>query len=337
MVIGKLRPETLKKYVFNRVGVIDPRVLVGPSIGEDAAVIDIGNDKVLIAHVDPISGANEYIGWLAVHVPSNDVAVSGAKPQWLLPVLYLPENSDDELIDRITDQMNLAAREISAMIVGGHSEFTAGIKRPLISMTSIGMTSKDKYIISGGAKPGDAVLMTKSAGVEGTAVLASDFRDLLLSRGVDSATISNASKMIKNISVVKDALILAEDNLPTAMHDPTEGGILGGALELAYASNTSITIHEESIPVAKETAIICEALNIDPLRMLSSGTLLASVPVEKLDYALKKLRNGGLNASVIGEVTKRGDFLVKILRKDGRAEIYNDVYVADEVMRLWST
>ncbi|MEM2575422.1 MAG: AIR synthase family protein [Sulfolobales archaeon] len=337
MVVGKLPPEILKKYVFSRVGVTDPRVLVGPSIGEDAAVIDLGGGNVLVAHVDPISGANEYIGWLAVHIPSNDIAVSGAKPHWLLPVLYLPEKADEELIDNITYQMDSAAKEINAMIVGGHSEFTPGIKRPLISMTAMGVTTLDKYVKSGGAKPGDVVLMTKSAGIEGTAILASDFSDLLLSRGIDEGMISSARNMIKSVSVVRDALTLAEDNIPTAMHDPTEGGILGGVLELAYASNTSIIVYEETIPITKETKTFCNILGLDPLKMLSSGTLIASVPINKLDNALKKLRSEGIEASIIGEVVKRGDYFVKIYRKNGKEETFSDTYISDEIIRLWSS
>ncbi|MEM1600366.1 MAG: AIR synthase family protein [Sulfolobales archaeon] len=335
MTPGKLRPEILRKYVFSRVGVVDPCVLVGPSIGEDAAVIDLGNGNVLVVHVDPISGAVEYLGWLAVHIPSNDVAVSGARPRWLLPVLYLPEKSDIELVDRITEQMDLAAREINAMIVGGHSEFTPGIRRPLISMTSIGTTSMDRYVVSSGAKPGDVVLMTKTAGIEGTAILASDFSDLLLERGISKELISRARSMIKNVSVVKDALILSESRLPTSMHDPTEGGILGGVLEVAYASNTSIVIYEESIPIAEETEAFCNALRLDPLKILSSGTLIATIPANKMGEALSRLRSAGITSSVIGEVLERRDYLVKLIRKGGEVITFNDVYVSDEVMKLW--
>ncbi len=336
MTFGKLRPDTLNKYVLSRVGVIDPNVLVGPSLGEDAAVIDLGNGKVLVVHSDPISGAVEYLGWLAVHIPSNDIAVSGARPQWLLPVIYLPENSDVELIDRITKQVDSAAKEIEAMIVGGHSEFTPGIKRPLISMTSIGITSADRYVVSGGARPGDVVLMTKTAGIEGTLILASDFRNLLLSRGVPEGLLSNVYGMIKNISVVRDALILSEDRLPNSMHDPTEGGVLGGILEVAYASNKSIVIYEELIPVARETEVFCNALGLDPLKILSSGTLIATIPTSKADEAISRLRSAGINISVIGEVIERHDYLVKMFRKDGKVVTFNDVYVSDEVIKLWS-
>ncbi len=336
MVCGKLRPEILTKYVFGRVGAVDPSVLVGPSIGEDAAVIDLGNGNVLVVHVDPISGAVEHLGWLAVHIPSNDVAVSGARPRWLLPVIYLPEDSGVELVDKITEQMNAAAKEINAMIVGGHSEYTPGIKRPLISMTSMGITTLNMYVRSSGARPGDVVLMTKRAGIEGTLILASDFAEVLMDRGISRDLISKAREMVKDISVVKEALLLAEDGLPTSMHDPTEGGVLGGLLELAYASNTSIVIYEDSIPIARETEVFCNALGLDPLKILSSGALIATVPADKLDDAIRKLGAAGINASVIGEVVPRSEYLVKIFRKGGEVITVNDVYVSDEIIGLWA-
>lgn len=335
-MIGKLKPNQLMKYVFSRVGIKDPEVIVGPSIGEDAAIVDIGGGKILAIHVDPISGALEYLGWLAVHVASNDIAVRGVKPRWLLPVLYLPEDADEHMIDSITSQIDSAAKEIGAMVVGGHSEFTSGLRRPLISMTAAGVTLKDKYVRTGGAREGDVILMTKTAGIEGTAILASDFSDVLLSKGISKDLISSGKEYIKNVSVVKEALLLADHGLATSMHDPTEGGVLGGLLEISYASGVSIEVYEEAIPVGVETEAFCRALGLDPLRILSSGTLLAAVPKGLYDRAIESLESSGIKATIIGKVLRREDFLVRVIRRDGSSLLFNDVYVVDEVIKLWS-
>lgn len=335
---GKLPPNLLSKYVLNRVGVPDPSVIVGPSIGEDAAVIDIGDGKVLVAHVDPITGAIEFLGWLAVHIASNDIAVRGVRPRWLLSVLYLPENATEELIDRITAQIDKAAKEVGATVVGGHTEFTPGIARPLISMTAIGVAQRDRYVVTGGAKVGDVVIMTKSAGIEGTAILSTDFKDVLLRLGVSEDIIQRGRRFIEKVSVVREALALAEAGLATSMHDPTEGGLLGGLVEIAYASNKTIYIWEESILLAEETAAITSALKLDPLKLISSGTLVATVPRDRVEETLKILRGIGVEASAIGYVGEKTDSLVIIHRKNGSIEKVEKVYIEDglaEAWRLW--
>ncbi|MEM1897293.1 MAG: AIR synthase related protein, partial [Ignisphaera sp.] len=121
---GKLPPELLTRYILSRTGIRDSSVIIGPSIGEDAAIIDIGNGKILVMHVDPITGAVENIGWLAVHIACNDIAVRGVKPRWLLPVLFLPRDIDESVIDSITKSIDEAAKELEVSIVGGHSEYT---------------------------------------------------------------------------------------------------------------------------------------------------------------------------------------------------------------------
>jgi len=332
---GKLPPEILKKYILSRVGVVDPSVIVGPSIGEDAAVIDIGDSKVLVAHVDPITGAVEFLGWLAVHIACNDVAVRGVRPRWLLPVLYLPENADLDLIDKITTQIDTAAKEVNAMVVGGHSEFTSGLTRPLISMTALGITEKGRYVTTSGARVGDVVLMTKTVGVEGTAILSTDFRDALLRAGVPEDVIERGREFLKMISVVKEALILSDVGIPTSMHDPTEGGLIGGLVEIAYASNKTLEVWEGKIPIAEETALMTKALGLDPLRLISSGVLVATVPQERVEEAIKLLNQYGIKATVIGRVNEYSGHYVVIRREDGRVEEIDELYVKDELISMW--
>jgi hydrogenase maturation factor len=334
-MVGKLPPEILKKLVFSRVGVVDPAVIVGPSIGEDAAIIDIGDGKVLVAHVDPITGAVEFLGWLAVHIACNDVAVRGVRPRWLLPVLYLPENADLGLIDKITSQVDSAAKEVGAMVVGGHSEFTPGLTRPLISMTAIGITEKGRYVSTSGACVGDVVLMTKTVGVEGTAILSTDFRDALLRAGVPEAVIERGKEFLKMVSVLKEALILSDAGIPTSMHDPTEGGLIGGLVEIAYASSKTLEVWEGRVPIAEETSIMTKALGLDPLRLISSGVLIATVPQGRAEEAVKLLSQYGIKASVIGRVREYSGHYVVLHRGDGRVERIDELYVKDELISMW--
>ncbi len=330
-MIGKLPLDLLKKYIFNRTGVQDNSVIIGPSYGEDAAIIDLGNDKVLVVHVDPITGAIEWLGWLAVHIACNDIAVRGVKPRWLLPVLYLPEDTTENLIDRITIQIDTAAKEVKVTIVGGHSEFTPDLSRPLISMTAIGVTRKGEYVITSGAKPGDYIIMTKSVAIEGTAILATDFREILKKKGVPDTLINRGASFLKRISVVPEALTLAEIGV-NAMHDPTEGGLLGGLAEMAYASNVQIEVWEDKVPIAEETKVFCKELDIDPLKLISSGVLIASISEEKLKIALDKVKALGIPISVIGMAKKGLGLLVH--RSNGSIE-HIGRSVSDELYTLW--
>ncbi|HDI46527.1 MAG TPA: hydrogenase assembly protein HupF [Candidatus Methanomethylia archaeon] len=333
---GKIPPSILANYIFARLGARDSSVIIGPSIGEDAAVLDLGDGKALVVHTDPISGAVEHLGWLAVHVASNDIAVTGAKPKWMLSVLFLPESFSLEMLDRVTGQMDDAAKELGISIVGGHSEYTGGIDRPLAAVTVMGLASMEHVVQTGGAKPGDLILMTKTAGVEGTAILATDFRELLEEKGVPSRLIRSGARFLRKISVVGEALTLAERRLAHAMHDATEGGILGGLAEVAYASGVSLKIYEKKIPVAEETEAFCNALSIDPLRLISSGVLLAAIPQNCVEKAAAALRDIDVEVSVIGEALENRGYLVELQRKEGGIERLERPYVEDELFKLWS-
>jgi len=305
---------------------------VGPAYGEDSAIIDMG-DFVLVAHSDPITEAVERAGWLAVHVACNDVAVRGAKPRWLLPVLLLPEGCPERVLDELTAQMDQAAREVGAMIVGGHTERTPGLDRPIISMTALGVAPKDRFIRTSGAQPGDVVLMTKGAAIEGTAILATDFARELAEAGVPGQVIERARGFMAEISVVPEALALAEAGV-NSMHDPTEGGLLGGLAEVAYASGRLVEVWEERVLIRPETKVICTALGVDPLRLIGSGCLVATLPGDRLEEAQRALERVGVEWAVIGQV-REGPPGLLLHRADGRVERVGR-FVAEELARLWA-
>jgi len=334
-VAGKLPPDLLRELVLDRTGAGDPAVLVGPSIGEDAAVVDLGGGRVLVAHADPITGAVEYIGRLAVHVVSNDVAARGVRPRWLLPVLQFPEGAGPDLIGGVTSQLDKAAREVGAAIVGGHSEVTPGLARTMISMTAIGIGERGKYVTTSGARAGDLVLMTKSAAIEGTAILSTDFGGALLEAGVPRDVIERGRGFMDMISILREGVALGEAGLATSMHDPTEGGLIGGLAEVAYASGSTLEVWEDEVPVAEETRIIAGALGLDPLRLIGSGALIATVPRDRADGALGLLGGLGIGASVIGRVGEYSGHRLVVHRRGGATEVVDDVYVRDELNGVW--
>jgi len=293
---GKVGSDDLEALVFSRTGAPDDDVLVGPRYGEDAAALRIG-DRILVASSDPITFAADRIGSLAVTVSTNDVAACGATPRWIMPTLFVPDD-DKKALDRIVAQFDAAAREVGVTIVGGHTEF-ADRERPLVSTTCLGLA--DRYISTAGAEPGNELVLTKSAGIEGGAILATDFSTTLADE-VPEGTIDEASAGFADTSVVPEATVLRER--ATAMHDPTEGGVLAGAVEMAVASGVECTIRREAVPVREAVGTVCDAAEIDPLRTFGSGALLAAVPEGEGEAAVADLEERGITAAVIGEVSE---------------------------------
>lgn len=312
--VGKLDPAKLKQLVLSRLGSQDPRVLLGPNIGEDATVIDL-EDRALVVHSDPITGAVENIGWLAVNVCTNDIATRGVRPLWILTVLLLPEGVSSAQLRNITSQIDEAAKELGVAVVGGHCEVTPGIDRPILITTALGETPRKRFVRTSGAKTGDSVIVTKGAAIEGTAILSQEL-DSLLQAKIDKKTIERAKQFIKKVSVLKDALTAVEIGGVHAMHDATEGGIAGGLQEIAWASNVGIIAHENKVPICEETETICRTLEIDPLRTISSGALIIAAHPEKAEEILMTLRGRGIRAGIVGRVVdkKKGIYIV---RKDG--------------------
>ncbi|MEM1606666.1 MAG: AIR synthase family protein [Candidatus Bathyarchaeia archaeon] len=333
-MVGKIPPKLMEKIVYANLGAPDPSVLVGPAIGEDAAIIDLNDGRVLIVHNDAITGASEILGWLSVHIVANDIAVRGAKPKWFLISLFLPEGSSENFLEEIMAQVDKAAKDLGIMVVGGHTETTSGIDRPIAGTTAMGIAEKSRVVTTSGARAGDYLIMTKTAAIEGTAILCTDFASILIERGVDESTIKRGSKFLMDISVMKEALALAEGGLATAMHDPTEGGLVGGVAELAYASRKTVELWADKVPIAEETRIVTEAFRVDALRLISSGSLIASVPQGKLDEAISALHRVGVKSTVIGKVKDYMGHLVEVVRGSSTTFL-NDVYVSDELFELW--
>jgi hydrogenase maturation factor len=311
---GKIPIDLLKEVVFKNLGADRKEVVVGPSAGIDGAVLDLG-DKSLIVSMDPITGAVERIGWLAVNVNANDVATFGVEPVFLFSCMLLPENAERKLVETISAQMNAAAKDLGIAIVGGHCESTAGLTKPIVVGCTMGLTEKGRYVTAGGAKPGDKLILTKSAGIEGTAILATD-RETELKKAMSATMLQAAKNFYSQISVVKDALTACKTGGVHAMHDPTEGGVAGGIHEIADASNLGVKVFEEAIPVQPETAQVCSYFQIDPLQLIGSGALLISAEAKSANEIVRNLKLKRIQASVIGEFTENTDQRV-LIQKDG--------------------
>jgi len=299
---GKVPTEVLQKIVFKHLGTKRDDVVLGPSIGEDAAIVRVGKEVLVIA-ADPITGAEEWLGWLAVNVSANDVATRGIQPRWFTPCILLPKGSKEELLEKICSQMDKAAHQLNVAIIGGHCEVTPGLEHPIVTGCSVGVAEDGKYVTSSGAKIGNKIIMTKGTGIEGTAILASDRRRELL-EAFDENFVKKAEKFFEKISVVNDAIVAFKTGGVSAMHDPTEGGVAGGLHELADAANVGFQVYEEKIPIPQETRKICAHFEIDPLQLISSGSLLIAAEEEKTEEIVSKLSQNDIRASVIGEITK---------------------------------
>ncbi|WP_256686304.1 AIR synthase family protein [Halococcus qingdaonensis] len=291
--MSKLSPAELEQYVFSRTGDANENLLVGPREAEDAAAIETGAGTLVVS-TDPVSLAVERIGRIGVAVASNDVAASGGVPEYVVSTILLPE-LDEDVLDTITRQLHATCERLGLTIVGGHTESVAGLERPLLSLTCLGYT--DRFVSTTTATPGDRVLLTKGAGIEATAVLASDFQERI---DTDEDTFERALSFFDELSVMAEAAVCTP--VATAMHDPTEGGVLGGLVEIARASDVDLVLDGDAVPVRPTTREFCAAMDVDPLRVLGSGALLATVPADEAAGTLDALEEEGIAATDIGHV-----------------------------------
>ena len=327
---GKVPSEVLRRLVFNRLGAPTDRLLSGPGVGEDAAVIEMG-DRVLVAKGDPITGAEGNIGWLSVHVNANDIASTGARPLWFVCIALLPEGADESTLETIMEDIHAACTEVGASLVGGHTETTPGLDRPILAGFMMGEAERDGYVTTGGAKPGDLIILTKGAGIEGTAVIAIDLSDHLRGK-VEDEVIERGAAMIRWISVVPEAMKAVEAGAPNSLHDPTEGGLINGLWELAEAAGVGLRVDRASIPVPDETKLICGALGVDPLRLLGSGALLITAQPDEADKILEALKIEGVKASVIGEVKPLSEGRILVDEAGNPTPI--EAVMQDEIYRI---
>ncbi|PKB82009.1 MAG: hypothetical protein BZY88_05335 [SAR202 cluster bacterium Io17-Chloro-G9] len=333
MEIGKFPPALLERLLAKNL-INDPQVVLGPKVGEDAAVIDVG-PRLLVAKCDPITFATDLIGWYAVQVNANDVASTGGTPRWFLATLLVPEGFSEAQAEGVFDQVLEACTAMGVSLVGGHSEVTHGIQRPIILGTMLGEVSRDRPISSGGAQEGDSIVVTKGIAIEGTALLARDRAGALRQAGIDTTTIETAASLITTpgISVLNDARIACENVRVHSLHDVTEGGLATGLAEVARASGLGLAVEEGSIPVLPACQSICHALDLDPFGLLASGALLITLPPSDVPELQAALDLEGIDGWEIGLMTAPQEGLQMIGRQ---GEVPLPEFTRDELARYFA-
>ena len=306
MEIGKVPENILKRAVFKQLHHRRPEVLLHPGVGEDCSAVAVGEDEALVFSTDPITGTDKGIGTLAVHITANDLASSGAEPIGILTSIILPEYTEEPDLRRIMMEIEGACNELSIEVMGGHTEVSDVVNRPVITVMGVGKVKKDKLLSTGGLKPGDELVMTKWAGIEGTSIIAAE-KEEILKKTLPKELIDEAVSCKKLLSVVPEARIASECGA-TAMHDVTEGGIFGALWEIGAASGVGITADLRKIPIKQETIEICEVFDINPYMLISSGSMLIGCPQGNL--LVEKLMHNGINAVVIGRATEGNDRIV---------------------------
>lgn len=301
--VGKL-PLAELRSLLTRLPPRDPRLIIGPQIGEDAAVIDLG-DRYLVVSTDPITFAADHVGRYAVHVNANDVAVMGARPLWLFVVLLLPEGTaTPQLVETIMADVQITCDELRITLCGGHTEITQGLDRPIVVGQVLGEVASARLVRKNRIAIGDHILLTRGVAIEGTAILAREKVERLQGKvSVDLLTRAAQLLVDPGISVVAGALAAAEmGDVVHAMHDPTEGGLASGLFELVAPWGLGLRVVREQIRVFPETEAICTALALDPLKLIASGALLVAVAPAGTDDVMKALQDAQVTVSVIGEV-----------------------------------
>lgn len=305
MEIGKLSPELLKKIVLSKLTERRSEVIVRSETGQDSVFIDT-NKLPMVTSTDPITGGVRNIGWFALHIACNDLAANGAEPIGVLITIMLPPKTKVEELEKIIEDASKAAKELNIDILGGHTEVTEAVNRTVISTTAFGKPMSENLVISKAAKPGMDIILTKGAGIEGTAILASIKEDFLKNK-VDMKFIEKAKLLEKKISVVPESIIATKIGT-AAMHDVTEGGVLGALYEISQASNCGFKVFYDKIPILESTQKICDAFEIDPLRLISSGSMLIFTNNGK--KIIEQLKKNDIDCAIIGETIKDNNHIL---------------------------
>lgn len=335
LTAGKI-PNSLLASLLHTLPTTDPQLLLGPTVGEDAAVIDFApdQDRLLVAKSDPITFATDAIGYYAVNVCANDLAVTGATPRFYLPTLLLPASqTDTALVSRIFQQLGDACRQLNIVIAGGHSEITPTVNQPVVAGTMLGEVMRGKVVHSGGCQPGDVVLLAGAVPVEGACIIAREKRSELLALGWQTNEVDQAANYLYDpgISVLQPARLALQHGV-TAMHDPTEGGIATALLEMSLAAQVGLEINLDAIPVPPLAQRLCAAFNLDPLGVIASGALLATAAPEHAEQLITRWHAQGWPAAQIGQILPQTAGLVA--QRNGQSVPFPR-FAVDEITKLW--
>jgi len=325
---GKLDSDLLKSLVFNKITYRSDEVKVRPGIGEDCAVVDFGQYECIMS-TDPITAAVNDIGRLAIHITCNDIASNGVQPLGIMLAVMLPEGTTEEDVAHIMGQAAETAGELKVEIIGGHTEVTPAVKQPVIVSTAIGKAASGQSQSGDNMVEGDYIMITKAVGLEGTGIIACDYAQQL-KEVMTEEEIASATSFLDLVSVVPEGVAAGKVGTH-GMHDITEGGVLGAAWEMCQIAGKGAEIWYDAIPVKPETYKVCEHFDINPLRLISSGSMVIIVPADKKEEMEAAMETAGVECSIIG-VIKPKEFGV-MMQKDGKLEEVDPPY-ADELYKV---
>jgi hydrogenase maturation factor len=330
---GKLDPQLLRELLDSNI-IHDERVVLRPAVGRDVCAIKMGG-SYLVAKTDPVTFATDRIGWYVVHVNANDVATAGARPKWFLLTALLPERHTDEaLVRRIYDDVRSALASIGCELVGGHTEITIGLDRPVLVGQMLGEVRAARLVDARNVRPGDRILLTKGVPIEGTALMALECADRLRS-AFPEAAIEQARAFLDTpgISILPEAAAACEAGEVHAMHDPTEGGVATGLWELGEAADCGMVVQEDRIPIVEPGGAFCRHFGLDPLGTISSGSLLICAPPGDAESIARTIEARGILCEDIGEMRPRSDG-AWLVRKGTKVPLRP--FVQDELTRILS-
>ncbi len=328
---GKLPNDLLREFL-NQFVFDDPSIIINPGVGEDTAAVNVEPEEVLVLKSDPITFATDSIGQYVVLINANDIATSGAKPRWLLTTLLFPSGVTPSEISQVIEELKIFCKKWDITLCGGHTEITDAVTRPVVTGMMAGTVSRDNLIDKRNMAPGDRVLLSKGVAVEGTAIIAREFGDRLKSLGMNDSEIDSGRRFLANISIIPEARIAAESRETSAMHDVTEGGLATAMEELGIAGGHRIRIDMDTIPVYPQTDKICQLLDIDPLGLIGSGSLLVCCREAACDNLMAAIGKAGIDVTCIGEVLEPGR---GITAEKDRQPVPWPQFETDEITRLF--
>jgi len=302
---GKFPGDLLESFL-KALNIEDPSILIEARAGEDIAAVDISNEETLILTSDPITFVSDALGYYPVLINANDIATSGATPRWFLGTLLAPPGTSPREVFGILYEMAETCRKWHISLCGGHTEITDAVTRPVITGMMAGTVKRSKLLDKRHMKTGDVVLLTKAVAVEGTAIIAHEFEGRLLASGFSQEDIASCKQFIDQLSVLKEADIAGNHEGVMAMHDVTEGGLATALDELSIAGGYRIRADLERIPRYRETDQVCRAVDIHPMGLIGSGSLLVCCSRETSKDLLEKLTAADIQAACIGEVLEPG-------------------------------
>ncbi|MBP3489296.1 MAG: AIR synthase family protein [Roseburia sp.] len=312
MKVGKVPENVLKRSVFKQIHTKRPEVLLGAGVGEDCAAVKLAPDETVVMSTDPITGTAQDIGTLAILITVNDLASSGAEPVGVLLTVLLPESVEEPELRQMMAQVEEACAKAGVQVMGGHTEVTPVVNQPVVSVCGVGKVKDGKLISTAGARPGMDILVTKWIGIEGTAILAKEKEEELLTK-FSVPFVEKAKALDAYISVQSEAAVAVRSGV-SAMHDVTEGGIFGALWEMAEASGVGLEIDMKKIPIRQETVEVCEFFGLNPYQLISSGCMLMAAADGNM--LVRELTKAGIPAAIIGKATEGNDRV--LLNEDER-------------------